>query len=33
MKKNLIVLMIDGGRPDRANKSRIFDEIKKNQLI
>jgi hypothetical protein len=29
MKKNLIVLMIDGGRPDRANKSHIFDEIKK----
>ena len=32
MKKNLIVLMIDGGRPDRANKSRIFDEIKKKSI-
>ena len=30
MRKNLIILMIDGGRSDRTNKSSIFNEIKKN---
>jgi thiamine pyrophosphate-dependent acetolactate synthase large subunit-like protein len=28
MEKNLIILMINGGRSDRTNKSPIFNEIK-----
>ena len=32
MRKNLIILMIDGGRSDRTDKSPIFNEIKEKSI-
>ena len=32
MRKNLIILMIDGGRPDRAQKSPIFNKIQEKSI-
>ncbi len=32
MKKNLIILMIDGGRYDRAKKLKIFQKLKETSI-